>query len=140
MVNEGKTHLIAGSVVCGGIQRITGPALEKQCREIEGCPTEEVRITQAYDLPCRHVIHTIGPRYWVGTRGESNILLVATSPSFLLRKNTGLRAPQYLQLAQGFIDIPWKKQRRLPLRRRLPYFLEVWGFCRKKKISMGILY
>jgi O-acetyl-ADP-ribose deacetylase (regulator of RNase III) len=70
IVNAANTHLIAGSGVCGAIHRVAGPELERECREIGDCPTGEARITDAYDLPCRYVIHAVGPKYWDGTRGE----------------------------------------------------------------------
>ena len=70
IVNAANAHLIAGSGVCGAIHRVAGPELERECREIGDCLTGEARITDAYDLPCRYVIHAVGPKYWDGTRGE----------------------------------------------------------------------
>ena len=58
IVNFAKSHLIAGSGVCGAIHRVAGPELEKECREIGNCPTGEALIIHAYHLPYRYVIHT----------------------------------------------------------------------------------
>ena len=70
IVNAANTHLIAGGGVCGAIHRVAGPELEIECRKIGSCPIGEARLTRAYDLPCRHVIHAVGPRYSDGTRGQ----------------------------------------------------------------------
>ena len=74
IVNAANTHLIVGSGVCGAIHRVAGPELEKECRQIGNCPTGEARITSAYNLPCRYVIHAVAPQYWDGIRGESELL------------------------------------------------------------------
>ena len=74
IVNAANTHLIAGSGVCGAIHRVAGSNLERECREIAECPVGEARITGAYGLPCRYVIHAVGPRYWDGTGGEAELL------------------------------------------------------------------
>jgi O-acetyl-ADP-ribose deacetylase (regulator of RNase III) len=74
IVNSANSHLLARSGVCGAIHRIAGPELEEECRKISNCSTGESRITNAYNLTCRHVIHAVAPRYWDGTRGELELL------------------------------------------------------------------
>ena len=60
IVNATHTSLLAGSGLSGAIHRVAGAELERRCREIGSCPTGEARITDAYNLLCKHVIHAVG--------------------------------------------------------------------------------
>lgn len=113
IVNAANTSLLGGGGVDGAIHRAAGPALLEECKAINGCPTGEARITKGYNLAARHVIHTVGPVYGDGTRGEPEKLRNCYLHSMALAGENGLRSVAFPSISTGAYRYPIEEAARI---------------------------
>ena len=105
IVNAANTKLLGGGGVDGAIHRAAGPNLLKECRTIGGCPTGEARITRGYNLPARHVIHTVGPVY-SGKPKDSQLLTGCYQSSLNLAFDNNLKTIAFPAISWGVYGYP----------------------------------
>jgi O-acetyl-ADP-ribose deacetylase (regulator of RNase III) len=113
IVNAANSTLLGGGGVDGAIHRAAGPELRAECAALNGCPTGEARITGGYRLPAAHVIHTVGPVWSGGTRGEPDLLKSCYVQVMALARRHGVRSIAFPSISTGAYGYPIREAARI---------------------------
>src|SRR5512136_2459635 len=124
IVNAANSRLAGGAGVDGAIHRAGGPSIMQECRKIGGCPTGQAVITTGGNLKAKYVIHTVGPVYQGGNKGEAALLKSAHLESLKLASARKLKSISFPAISTGVYGYPVNEAANIALKTAIDYLKE----------------
>lgn len=133
VVNAANESLLGGGGVDGAIHRAAGPGLLAECRALGGCPTGDAKVTGAHELPARFVIHTVGPVWRDGGRGEPDLLASCYRRSLEEAARLGAGSVAFPGISTGIYGFPIDRAAEIAVR-------EVRSWLADHDLPVGVVF